>query len=337
MPVLSTTSKPIRKLSASLLLSSLILFPATSIANIKTTADIKSSVKGLLAEMTASNAAMGFSAGVIGADINALKIGTALQFEFSTKKSCYITMIGIDSESVVSVMQPFEDGYLSSHAGKKIYPEIHSLEVFEVVPPTGMENMHALCTVEPLLAGQLMGVAGHSYERSDAVELIAEMAGSVKQWHADSFASVSWQQKIVGRSDAAQYSDTDVVDYFSERTRSVKRKRLPLEINFQYASAKLTEQARGTLDMIGRALTSDSLESRQFRIGGHTDAVGSDEYNLGLSERRASAARDYLEQRFEIAANRLSISPYGEHFPKADNASEQGRAENRRVELEILN
>ena len=69
-------------------------------------------------------------------------------------------------------------------------------------------------------------------------------------------------------------------------------------------------------------------------IAGHTDATGSDEYNLALSERRAEAAAIYLLQN-GIPAERLSTVGYGESQPIADNESALGRQQNRRVEVAI--
>jgi outer membrane protein OmpA-like peptidoglycan-associated protein len=65
-------------------------------------------------------------------------------------------------------------------------------------------------------------------------------------------------------------------------------------------------------------------------IEGHTDSVGTAEYNLSLGERRANAVRDYLLNR-GIAAARLRTVSYGEERPKADNSTPEGRAMNRRA------
>lgn len=67
-------------------------------------------------------------------------------------------------------------------------------------------------------------------------------------------------------------------------------------------------------------------------VAGHTDSIGTDEYNMGLSLRRADAVRNYLVDK-GIAADRLSVKGYGESQPVADNATSDGRFQNRRVEL----
>jgi outer membrane protein OmpA-like peptidoglycan-associated protein len=71
----------------------------------------------------------------------------------------------------------------------------------------------------------------------------------------------------------------------------------------------------------------------RLEIQGHTDNVGAPERNRRLSEARAAAVKQYLVSNFGIAADRLTTSGLGDTKPVADNATEQGKAQNRRVEL----
>jgi outer membrane protein OmpA-like peptidoglycan-associated protein len=73
----------------------------------------------------------------------------------------------------------------------------------------------------------------------------------------------------------------------------------------------------------------------RLEVGGHTDNVGSAEANLGLSQDRATAVRDFLVAR-GIAGTRLKARGYGATQPRADNATAEGRALNRRTELRVL-
>jgi len=70
-------------------------------------------------------------------------------------------------------------------------------------------------------------------------------------------------------------------------------------------------------------------------VGGHTDSVGSESYNQGLSERRAAAVRDYVVSVEASIAGVLTTAGYGESQPIADNDTDEGRAENRRVEFVV--
>ncbi|MCK9798884.1 porin [Pseudomonas chlororaphis] len=70
-------------------------------------------------------------------------------------------------------------------------------------------------------------------------------------------------------------------------------------------------------------------------VEGHTDSVGPDAYNQKLSERRASAVKQVLVNQYGVGANRVQSVGYGESRPVADNATEAGRAVNRRVEASV--
>lgn len=101
-------------------------------------------------------------------------------------------------------------------------------------------------------------------------------------------------------------------------------------VNFEFDSAKLTPDSIATLDeavIIMKRNADDKLE-----IAGHTDSQGAEDYNQGLSERRAQAVADYLIAHGANGSN-ITVKGYGESHPVADNGSKEGRAANRRVEL----
>lgn len=107
-----------------------------------------------------------------------------------------------------------------------------------------------------------------------------------------------------------------------------------LKILFPFNSAELTAEARAQLDALGRALASPDLRPFRFRIAGHTDAVGSDAYNEGLSARRARAVVDYLVQRHAIDRERLAELGLGER--ELADPADPSSAVNRRVEVRTL-
>jgi outer membrane protein OmpA-like peptidoglycan-associated protein len=104
-----------------------------------------------------------------------------------------------------------------------------------------------------------------------------------------------------------------------------------LYVNFEFNSAELTSDARITLDQLGTALRDPKLAAFSFVIAGHTDAVGGDEFNQKLSERRAEAVRNYMIARCGIAANRLSAKGYGKSQLLDPEHPEDGV--NRRVQI----
>ncbi len=105
-------------------------------------------------------------------------------------------------------------------------------------------------------------------------------------------------------------------------------------IYFEFNKAELKPESYPVLDSVAQFLK----EHRNIivEIQGHTDAIGSERYNLGLSQRRADAVRNYLIMRHGIDPERLIAKGYGENYPVASNATEEGRALNRRVVFKIL-
>lgn len=94
-------------------------------------------------------------------------------------------------------------------------------------------------------------------------------------------------------------------------------------VYFEFDSSTLSESARAELQANAEWLQADPR--RRLTIEGHTDEVGTTEYNLGLSERRARAAKDYLV-RLGIAASRIELLPLGEEKPASSEDSENRRA-----------
>jgi OOP family OmpA-OmpF porin len=104
-------------------------------------------------------------------------------------------------------------------------------------------------------------------------------------------------------------------------------------VQFDFDSATIRPEAEVILDEAARVLRDN--RNVRVQIAGHTDGTGAEAYNQGLSERRAASVRDYLAGQ-GVAAGRLDSVGYGESQPVADNATRDGRAQNRRVELNVL-
>lgn len=103
-------------------------------------------------------------------------------------------------------------------------------------------------------------------------------------------------------------------------------------IFFEFGKATLRPESSEELDRVAALLTDNP--SMQIDIAGHTDNVGSDADNLKLSDDRAKAVHDYLVNK-GVVATRLSWKGYGETKPVAGNDTDEGRAQNRRVEFVI--
>ena len=105
-------------------------------------------------------------------------------------------------------------------------------------------------------------------------------------------------------------------------------------VTFEFNKTRLRPDAQTILDWATGILKK--YPDMKVEIAGHTDNVGSDEYNQKLSEGRAESVKGYFVEH-GVPDTQLSVKGYGEAEPIADNASEDGRERNRRVELRILN
>jgi outer membrane protein OmpA-like peptidoglycan-associated protein len=114
-------------------------------------------------------------------------------------------------------------------------------------------------------------------------------------------------------------------------TVAQERPRIDLEIKFDYNSANIAKAALADMDNLGKALTDPALKGGTFVLAGHTDAVGSDEYNHDLSSRRADSVKRYLTEKFSLAPDRLVTAGYGK--TRLKNKDNPKAPENRRVEV----
>jgi OOP family OmpA-OmpF porin len=103
-------------------------------------------------------------------------------------------------------------------------------------------------------------------------------------------------------------------------------------ITFKFNSSVLDSQAKSTLDSMASNAGNGGY---MIELQGYTDSRGSEQYNIGLSQRRAEAVERYLVSK-KIPLYRISIVGLGKDDPVADNKTEKGRAENRRVEVRLL-
>lgn len=107
---------------------------------------------------------------------------------------------------------------------------------------------------------------------------------------------------------------------------------MPGDITFEYDKDTLQPQFYTVLNDVAKVLTD--YPSTYVDVVGHADSIGSDSYNLSLSQRRANTAANYLSGN-GVASQRLYVTGMGESQPIADNSTPDGRAKNRRVEIKL--
>jgi peptidoglycan-associated lipoprotein len=104
------------------------------------------------------------------------------------------------------------------------------------------------------------------------------------------------------------------------------------DVHFDFDRSMIRADARETLDQLANALRADP--NLRVEIEGHTDSIGTAEYNMALGERRAAAVRSYLTN-LGINPDRMTVVSYGEERPRFENTNEDNRRQNRRAALVV--
>jgi len=114
---------------------------------------------------------------------------------------------------------------------------------------------------------------------------------------------------------------------------AVQRVVLNADTFFDFDKAVIKTEGRQVLDQVAAQVAQLNLET--LIATGHTDSTGPAAYNQGLSERRANAVKAYLVEK-GIPTDRIYVEGKGASQPIASNATREGRAQNRRVEIEVI-
>lgn len=139
---------------------------------------------------------------------------------------------------------------------------------------------------------------------------------------------------LIGRYLDNQAREIDAIpDANVERQSDRLLVTFPGDTLFDSGSAAVSPGAAQRLQSLGQTLSR--YPASQVVVRGYTDSVGSEASNLRLSEDRANNVRNYLVN-YGVAPSRITAMGFGEQFPVASNASDAGRLQNRRVEIEIV-
>lgn len=128
------------------------------------------------------------------------------------------------------------------------------------------------------------------------------------------------------------YTLDELADMLEQGKNIADKRACIFDMKFEFDSDKLKNESKPILDKVYKMLQADG--DLRIQINGHTDSIGTDKYNQDLSERRAKSAANYLVNK-GISRYRITCTGYGEDYPIDTNATEKGRARNRRVEIEF--
>lgn len=175
----------------------------------------------------------------------------------------------------------------------------------------------------------------HTEQKRAVAMTSAELGRTQQQLSAQ---GVTLQNEQARRKDAEKRAAQAAIDLakFAQVKQEPRGMVITLSGGVLFESAKwqLLPTAQAKLNDVANALTKEDPISK-IVVEGHTDSQGTDPYNMDLSQRRAQAVRDYLVTR-GIASDRITAQGLGSSKGIADNKSPEGRANNRRVEIVVL-
>lgn len=177
-------------------------------------------------------------------------------------------------------------------------------------------------------AGAVIGAATASKKDRGKGAAIGAAAGAALGAGGGYLWSKRMQEQQAAMEQATQGTGIEVSQTQDNRLKI----EIPSDVSFDSGSATIKPSLRPVLDNLAGNLAQHP--GTRVTIIGHTDASGSDAVNNPLSLNRAAAVRDYLVPR-GVASSRISVDGRGAREPVADNATPQGRAQNRRVEIFI--
>jgi outer membrane protein OmpA-like peptidoglycan-associated protein len=284
--------------------------------------------------------ALGLEAWIEGTVADQVRVGDPVDFRFDAKKPVHLTTIYLDAAGSMTILHTGGDDDLLSPGRVTSYPDPSSGKRLVAQPPLGRERVFAIATVEALPQDMFADDEGKPvtfFERpEDARHFAQRLADYLSILDEGSVDVASFHHEVVSADTPQRYATSQIVSHFTTRTRSLRRRKLDLDIQFEFNSDRLTPAARQDLDELGRALEHPAMKERRFELAGHTDDVGSAEYNMELSKRRAQSAYEYLMQRYDIAPGSVTPEGYGEERPVVEATSEEARRRNRRVVIEQL-
>jgi outer membrane protein OmpA-like peptidoglycan-associated protein len=232
---------------------------------------------------------------------------------------------------------------ISSHGDMTLYRDpgrkakSSGTESYVVKPPLGSGQVIVMFANAPWDSFFPKGGTAHEVgtDRDDAQSFVQQLS-QLQSAHV-LLSNRRFQLTTAASAGGTEYTTRGIVlqvqQTLGERTAtSGGVARIPSRIEFEFGSDRLTQQGKLDLDTFGEALVT-GLRDSTVALQGHTDAVGTDDYNQALSERRARAARQYLIDSFGIADSRMTTAGMGKNDPIASNDDPEGRSRNRRVDF----
>lgn len=186
-----------------------------------------------------------------------------------------------------------------------------------------MKHVSMRKLIVPLATTLVLGTLAMNANAGSAAYWYDQSGKVVRSGNGTCVRTINWAPELV------------TAECDSSAPRSTTRKvTMDADALFDFDESVIKPDGKRALDEVVRKLDLEGAKLGLIVSTGHTDSTGGTAYNMDLSKRRAEAVKDYLVSK-GIEGNRIITVGEGEHQPVADNATAEGRDENRHVEIEV--
>jgi outer membrane protein OmpA-like peptidoglycan-associated protein len=208
------------------------------------------------------------------------------------------------------------------------------------------------CATKGFVRNQVNQVSGKVDTVSQSLEQVQERTrqneariGEVDTKAQNAATSATRAQESANVADAKAVTAADAARMAGEKAEAVSKasSRIVYTVSlsedkggFKFNNTDLPEEAKTSIDDMIKQLLADP-KGAYFEIEGHTDNVGADMVNEKVGMERAEVVKRYLYETYQIPLHRINTISYGEGKPVSDNNTRDGRAQNRRVVIRVLN
>ena len=213
-----------------------------------------------------------------------------------------------------------------------------------VVPIVMLGAGSTACATKKFVRGEV----GQVNEKVDGISTQLEETQERTRKNESRIGEVDSKADAAGKSATAAQSAADEAK--GEATKAGERaaaveastRRLVYEVvlsedqgNFRFGKTDLPDTAKQRIDQMITDLKADP-KGVFIELEGHTDNVGSKQYNMQLGQERAEAVKRYLYEAHQVPLHKINVISYGEDKPVSENKTRDGRAQNRRVVIKVL-
>jgi outer membrane protein OmpA-like peptidoglycan-associated protein len=264
---------------------------------------------------------------VIGEKEGQILIGSDVSFGYEAGVAGYAAIVHVSSHGEMTL----------ARGGQKGANKQGQTETFATSEPLGTETVYVLFSDAPLDAVFDGKSAVELGDTRDAAEKftarLTELMGKQK------LATARLQYLLIAKAGLSEHTTRGIVRKVQEMDEEpetvtaagASSRAIDEPIEFALNSVELTPDSKLKLDLFGEAMLNKDMSGRSVALAGHTDNSGEEDYNCGLSMRRADAARNYLVKSFGIKGERILVAGFGESQPVVPNDTDASRQKNRRV------